>query len=559
MLTAFRQAIVRAGRVRLVVATLVFLLAFLYRFNALGGALGGFDGDHFMYYLGAKAVAHGERPMRDFADAGLQGAWPSLTYELPALAQRVGGETLLSEAVFVVGVLAFALALLFLTAADLGGAVGGFVVACITLFAATKLYGYSKVLVFGVAAALLLHYARQPGRARAVLLAIWSAVAFLFRHDYLVYLAPCVAILMLALGSRPWRPSLDRLLVYGATLAILLAGPVYSIQHYTGLGAYLDTSRELVARESNRTTFRWPGFEPTGDGVLAFLDNEENAIAWLYYVSVAVPGLALLSLLGSPRAPNLDARQTRAVIVSLAVLALVLDRFFLRNNLAGRLGDIGAPVAILAAWLPARFHASPPWVRMCVRTIAVLVLVPTLLALSTTGGVWHELDTTGLSDGFGKIGRRVTAVTTELGALPRPDNAPFDTEPNAAEYLRLCTAPTDRVLVVADSPEILAIAGRSFAGGQPTFRPGFYTLESDQRLTLERLRRESVPVVLLDEEDSYTSHFVPQFPLIHEHVMTSYALAGELPAPAGPPVRVFTLRERPAVKPYRSTSLPCFQ
>jgi hypothetical protein len=549
----------RTRRLRLAIAILVFLLAFLYRFNALGGALGGFDGDHFIYYLGATAVAHDERPMRDFADAGLQGAWPALTYELPALAQRLGGETFLSEAVFVVGAIAFSIALLFLTATNLGGAVGAVVVACATLFAATKLYGYSKVLVFAVAAALFLRYARQPGRSRAVELAIWSAVAFLFRHDYLVYLAPCVVLLMLALGSTPWRPTLDRLLVYAATLAVLLAGPVYSIQHYTGLGSYLDTSRELVSRESNRTTFRWPGFESTSGGVLGFLDNEDNAVAWLYDLSVALPVLALLSLLGSPRAPNLDARQTRAVIVSLAVLALVLDRFFLRNNLGGRFGDIGAPVAILAAWLPARFHASPPWVRTCVRTIAVLVLVPTALALSTTGGVWHELDTTGLSDGYRKIGRRVMTVTAELSALPRPDHAPLDGEPNAAEYVRLCTAPTDRVLVIADSPEILAIAGRSFAGGQPTFRPGFYTLESDQRLTLERLRRESVPIVLLDEDEVYTSHFVPQFPLIHEHVMGLYALAGELPAPAGPPVQVLTLRERTAVTRYRSTTLPCFR
>jgi hypothetical protein len=114
------------------------------------------------------------------------------------------------------------------------------------------------------------------------------------------------------------------------------------------------------------------------------------------------------------------------------------------------------------------------------------------------------------------------------------------------------------VLVVADAPEILALAGRAFAGGQPTFRPGFYTLESDQRLTLDRLRRESVPVVLLDDERSYSSHFVPQFQLIHEYVMAFYDRAGELPAPAGPPVQVLTRRGHHAVHRYRTTDLPCF-
>ena len=237
------------SRSRLAVAAVVFVVAFLYRFNALGGALGGFDSDHFIFYLGGKAVAHGERPLRDFADAGLMGAWPALTYELSGLAQRVGGETLLSEAALVVGGLALALTVLFLTAADISGPVSAVVVTIATLFTSTKLYGYSKVLVFAVAAALFLRYVRQPSRSRAVQLAIWSAVAFLFRHDFLVYLAPCVAVLI-ALGSSQWREAADRLIVYGATLALLLAAPVYSIQRYSGLGPYLETNRALVADEA---------------------------------------------------------------------------------------------------------------------------------------------------------------------------------------------------------------------------------------------------------------------------------------------------------------------
>jgi hypothetical protein len=537
-------------------------LAFLYRFNALGGALGGFDGDHFIYYLGASAVAHGERPLRDFADAGVMGAWPALTYELPALAQRVIGETFFAEAVFTVGLLAFALALTARTATELSGRATAVIATIATLFASTKLYGYSKVLVFAVAAALFLRYVRQPTRVRAAQLGAWSAVAFLFRHDFLVYLAPPVAILML-LGTPRWREAFDRLAVYAGTVVLLLALPVYSIQHYVGIGSYLETARALVAQEANRTTFRWPHFGPSTGGIWSVLSEEGNAVAWLYDVSIAIPIVALLVLIGAPRARSLDTRQTRAVIASLAVLALILDRFFLRNNFGARFGDLGAPLAILAAWLPSRFQDGAPWLRGLVWTTAALVLVPTMMALATTGSVWHELDTTGLGDSVKKIGRRLAAVTTELRALPPPVSssagAPAEPEPNAAEYVRLCTAPADRVLVVADAPEILAIAGRSFAGGQPTFRPGFYTLESDQQLTLARMRRESVPVVLLDDERSYSSHFVPQFRLIHDHVMASYERAGVLPAPAGPPVQVFTLRGRAAAGHYRMTGLPCFR
>ena len=553
----FREAIVRAGRHWLLVPCLIFVFAFLYRFNALGGALGGFDGDHFIYYLGARAVAHGERPLRDFADAGVMGAWPALSYELPAMAQRIVGETFLAEAIFTVGLLAVALAVTAATAGALAGRPSAFVAVIATLFASTKLYGYSKVLVFAVAAALFVRYVRQPTRARGVELGAWSAIAFLFRHDYLVYLAAPVMILMLS-GTGRWREAFDRLGVYAATVAVLLVGPLYSIHHYVGLDSYLATARALVAQEANRTTFRWPQFAAGSGGWGSFLSDEGNAIAFLYDLSVAIPIVALLALIGSPRAKGLDTRQTRAVIASLAVLALILDRFFLRNNLGARFGDLGAPLAIVAAWLPWRFAGGSPMRRGTAWVIAALVVVPAMQALDTTGSVWRELDTTGLSDSVKKIGRRLAAVSTELGAMPPGGMIAPDREPNAVEYVRRCTAPTDRVLVVADAPEILAMAGRLFAGGHPTFRPGFYTLDRDQQQTLDRLHGQSVPIVLLDNEQSYSTHFVPQFRRVHEHVMAHYERAGELAAPAGAPVQVFTLRGRASSGQYAATGLPCF-
>jgi len=75
---------------RIVVCVVAILLCgwvFLFRFNTLGGSFGGFDNDHFLYYTIAKQVQAGEQPLRDFQDA-MHGAWPSLTYELSAAAQR---------------------------------------------------------------------------------------------------------------------------------------------------------------------------------------------------------------------------------------------------------------------------------------------------------------------------------------------------------------------------------------------------------------------------------------------------------------------------------------
>ena len=66
-------------------------------------------------------------------------------------------------------------------------------------------------------------------------------------------------------------------------------------------------------------------------------------------------------------------------------------------------------------------------------------------------------------------------------------------------YVNACTAPNDRVLVQAYIPQVLALARRAFAGGHADLRPGFFKTEEAQRLVLDRLQRQSVPVILLDD------------------------------------------------------------
>jgi hypothetical protein len=538
-----------------VLAVIVFVVVFLYRFNGLGGALGGFDGDHFIYYLGAKQVAHGERPLRDFSDAGLQGAWPALTYELPALAHKIGGETFLAEAVFVVSAVAIALTALFVTAARVAGLLPAFVVTMATLFTATKLYGYTKLVVFAVAAALFFHYVRRPTRSSLVLLAVWSAVAFLFRHDFLVYLAPAAAVLIV-LESGAWRTGFTRLCVYGALVTVLVAGPLYSIQHYVGLRTYVESNLAISQSERNRTNLGWPQLTPHASAG-EFIADEKNAAAWLYYLCLSIPPLAIVALFWSRGPRELDARQRRAIVISLAVLAFMLNRYLLRGNLGARIGDLGAPVAILAAWLATSFREASVPMKVFGRTVTAVVLVSATLAISTIGSVWHELDTTGFRDSIKKTVTRVAAVSAQLGALPPPAGRIGEDGPTVADYIHACTSPSQRVLVVADAPEILAMAARSFAAGQLTFRPGFYTLEHDQRLMLERLRTQDVPVVVTDQEQTYLVNFASQFTLIHEFIMTHYELVGELPALAGDPMRVFVRRGRAATSHYGSTAFPC--
>jgi hypothetical protein len=113
------------------------------------------------------------------------------------------------------------------------------------------------------------------------------------------------------------------------------------------------------------------------------------------------------------------------------------------------------------------------------------------------------------------------------------------------------------VLVVADAPEVLAFAARSFAAGHMTFRAGYFTLPYDQQLMLRRLRSQSVPIVVTDREETYRENFAPEFPLIDGYINTFYEPAGELPALAGEPMRVFVRRGLVATARFGTTGLPC--
>ena len=203
-------AVVRIARHWLLVPGVVLSSHFYARFNALGGALGGFG--RSLHLLRARAVAYGERPLRDFADAGVMGAWPALSYELPAIAQDVLGETFFAEAVLTVSLLALALAITAATAGGIAGRASAFVVVMATLFASTKLCGYSSAGLCGRRGAVRsLRAAANAGTCGAARRLVDDCVPLPPRLPRV--LAAPVAILILS-GTRGWREALDRLAVY---------------------------------------------------------------------------------------------------------------------------------------------------------------------------------------------------------------------------------------------------------------------------------------------------------------------------------------------------------
>jgi hypothetical protein len=347
--------------------------------------------------------------------------------------------------------------------------------------------------------------------------------------------------------------------------ALLLAAPVYTIHHFAGLGFYLRSNVESTQNEAQRTNLLWPTFESV-PGVAGFFDNEVNAASWIYYVCLLLPAAAAsAAILTRPRLTGLDVDGSRAVLLTLALYAAVLNHFLLRGNLAARFGDLGAPVGVLGAWLaglaPAARLPAIAW-----RSVLAGLMVSLFLAVNTTGSVMQELATTALRFGPVAAGTRFVQVARELGTMPpgrAADQAERDrsrlTEPNVVAYLRACTGPYDRILVLADAAEVAAFANRAFAGGHPAFRSGFYTLPEDQRLTVERLHRQSVPIVLTRDEADYQQHIEPVFRSVVAWVDERYEYYGQIPALTGPPMRVLVRRDMAGSERLGNTGLPCPQ
>ena len=547
----------------IVLSLLVFVGAFVYRFNALLGSLSGFDGDHFIYYLGSLSVLRGERPLRDFVDAGLQGAWPALTYELPALAQRMGGDSLLSEAVLCVGAIALSATLVFRASASVAGVWASLVVTLLSVAASTRLYGYHKVLVSSVAVVLLLRYARAPSMRNLCLMAVWSAVAFLFRHDYVIYVGLATVCLIATLPGLPVVRRARLALAYVAITGVLLLGPVYSIHHFVGLGTYLSSNIESTRREATRTDLEWPTFESV-TGPIAFFENEANAVSWLYYVCLLLPAAGLaVAAFGQPRLPGMDVARSRAVLITLVLYAALLNHFLLRGNLSARFGDLGAPIAVLAAWLASTAPAAlAP--RVAVRAGLAVLAVMALLAVNTSGHVWQELGTTGLRVSPNAVAARAVKVRSGLSEVPPPPAATSSerhrqglASPDVVDYLRACTRPDDRILVLADASEVPVFAGRLFAGGHPTFRSGFYTLPADQALTIARLNQQSVPIVLTRNWHDFQEHIAPDFETVAAWVKERYEYGGHIEALTGSLMGVLVRRDLAESELFGHTNLPC--
>jgi hypothetical protein len=612
-----------------------------------------FTNDHYVHLSRAWQVVRGEVPVRDFFDPGAL-----LQYYASAIALLLSGHNLFGEALVTIGFIAAGAGLTFFAAARLSGSFWlGAIAAFIGILSMPRLYNYPKTFLYVLAIVGAWWYARKPGKARLLLLAVITVAAFLVRHDHGLYIALAVAALLV---TRHWgdrRESITALTHYALAGLVLVAPYLVFIASTRGLPQYvadlapqaqslaqvrsdllpisIDWSEPLVAlappsgprinvrwtddlvdgarrdleqrhglvspehvdsstwsyvpveidRLSIRTLINDPAVIDTHgiDRAAQTVDEEispyvelqrrypllrlrlapgvfsaANARAWFYDFTVLTPIISLI-VLAWLLWRNEIAKSEASVVVMAALLCLIIVQTIVRGAADSRLPDVANPICVVGAWVIGRCFKSGVTTTTLQRFSRITAMWAlgsvTLWSVATEADAAGTVKASRFLAGPSAMWQQMSTVTQRLRNEPlqnwEPDAPGI---PAVARYVQECTAPTDRLFVTWFAPQIVFFAEREFAGGQVYLLPGWYALPADQRLTIERLRHQRVPIVLEQDDPDYRVYFADVYNYIHQHYRnaqpTSDAITG---------VRVLVDGRLTPTGTYERLGLPCYR
>jgi hypothetical protein len=537
-------------RVRLwVAAAIVFFFALLWQFLTYNG----FPNDHYFHVARARQMLLGELPVRDFVDPGAP-----LQYVLSAGARWAFGEAAGPELLVVALGVAVGAATTVIAASWLARSIVVAVgVAFLEILASPRSYSYPKMLLYGIAGCVIVSVTAQATRARVFAAAALTAIAFLMRHDHGLFIGvACAAAVVLSAAGL--KDAARRFGMFAAAVAVLLAPWALWVQYYQGLVPYFEMGIAASRREADISLLRdWPRFE-----VAAGLTTA-NTHAWLYYLFwmlplVCVPWAVVRRLTGRERWPG-----EWVAVGAIAILAVALDATFLRNPLETRLADATVPAALLGAWLLGLVWSMQgrPVVKIGARVVAALLLVGTTVSIWRVGDVTGKLDEVGVfEDDLEHLQQHTSAVITAL-TQPEMEARKLPSRVSAGlvpffRYVKRCTDVGDRLLVSGPYPDVFVLSRRGFAAGHIAFLEGWYTTDADQALALARMRRQSVPFIVLPLDDQDT--FAGSFPQILAHITRGYDLLADIPVDGLTGVRIMVERARTPTGTDAETGWPCF-
>ena len=302
------------------------------------------------------------------------------------------------------------------------------------------------------------------------------------------------------------------------------------------------------------------GFRPVVNLTSPLSADSLSACIYYAYWLMVVAALAMLARRSLQR-PGSAHDADLAMGWALVTMTPLVNYLLLRSHLQARFGDAVVPMALVGPWIVGQAPMLTSRIGRVTARAGPTALVALMCAvLVPVEYLTRELDTGGfLGLSSATATERFTQVRRELRALPPRDwtnETPSGTLV-AARYLAECTTPDDYVLVGTFAEQVTYFAGRRFAGGQTYFAFSFLTTEADQRLVLQRLARQSVPIVLGPFD--YDAQIVKNYPLLAQHIATRYHEVGMIDYEGQPWVRVFVENDRPPTRTDPVLGFPCFR
>ena len=499
--------------------------------------------DHYMHLAWAQQILLGQVPGRDFVDPGMP-----LMYSLSAIVQWIAPGPF-NEALLTCALLALAAAVTLVVVTDLTGSVSIGVLATVCEVAfEPRLYSYPKILVPAVALLLMQRYVRRPSRAGIVWLAAWTAVAVLLRHDLGVYAAAGAGAGFVTMHTTDVRRMARALTEYALAVVVIMVPYVIFVQWSEGLFEHLHAAVEFAKGEAHQRFLSPPGFpfwsNPRG---LAAWDRIDAAV-FLFY---AAHLLALVCVVLVVRSWASASGQKPVAAAGVAMLLLYLT-IVLRQPIDSRLPDVGALVAIMGGWMIAE-SARRGVLPAAVATTVVAVCLVNVWILGDVGG---RIKDTRLADGPGAMERTLEGVKEAGTVWPWERFWPAGELPPAVRYLNACTTRDDAVVLTWAAPEYYFFARRRFGAGHALFLPpDAFTTEHDQQRMLAQIRRERIPVVLINE--TRREEFSRAYPDVERYIADEYTSAGQFDIRDGSRITVAIGRRFKGKGTYEAKGWPC--
>jgi hypothetical protein len=337
---------------------------------------------------------------------------------------------------------------------------------------------------------------------------------------------------------------------------------VLFVQWAEGLTEHFHEALEFAKGEAHQRFLAPPAFEFFGSprGLAAWSKGDSAVL--LFYAA----HLLAISTLGLILAGTQERRDKGTVGAALTMLILYLV-VVLRHPIDSRIQDLGALLAILGAWVvadtgrrAARATAGgTARVRLLTASAFVLALAA---AAASTASMWHlgdvteQIRGTRVTDGIGVIARTVQGVKDTGTVWPWARFWPAGEMPEAVRYLDACTTRDDAVLLTWAAPEYYYFSRRRFGAGHALFLPpDAFTTEHDQALMLARIRKERIPIVLINE--TRRTEFATAYGQVDAYLQKAYVPAGHFQIREGSDVTIAMRRDLTPQRTYGANRWPC--